>query len=129
MSKKFFFMPKRINQFFGASELAILPPDWIISAWIWPIPDDLYLFNLSIALSTSKRRLWWLSCCIFFCLMSSVPVALNRWKSNYSSCSKCCGNLHADHILLFRVISRLVSLLKFVSASKSLIFVFLLIVT
>jgi hypothetical protein len=67
--------------------LWISPPSWISSVGILSVSVDFYIFNLSIAISTSKEQTE-----VLRIQLHSVVET-----SNSSSCTKRCENLQADH--------------------------------
>jgi len=65
------------------SERNILPPAWIISAGMWSIPVDLYLFSFSIVISILKRLgsdIIGSAVCISVCLISLMSGTFNSWQ-------------------------------------------------
>ena len=71
--RQFLLIPSRI------SERILLPPVLIISAGIWSVPGDLYLFSFSIAISSSKALdsgPCGSAVCISVCVTSLTPCTL-----------------------------------------------------
>ena len=83
------------------SECTALPPVWISSGEIWSLPGNLYVFDFSVAVSTSKASGLVSSgsaIYISFCLMSLTPC--NSITDSYSSTSsKYCWKILTYHHL------------------------------
>ena len=100
------------------SKHIVLPPALISSAGIWSIPDDLWLFSLSIASSTSEAlgsATIGSAVCISACPTSSTPCTLNSWEKYFLHLVGVCNQVAL--LILYYITSRLVPLLKVIEGN------------
>ena len=100
------------------SERNVLSSALISSAGIWSIPGDLFLFSLSIAISTWKAlgsSTSGYAVCISVCLISLNPWTFNSWEKWFLHIAKILWESVIKQItllFLYYISSRLVTLLQ-----------------